>query len=86
MTKYDAAEVNAAGAYPNQSAPGGGLPRFVADDAKLDGEDVVLWYTIGITHVPRPEEWPVMTTTRSGFRLMPAGFFDRNPALDVPAQ
>jgi hypothetical protein len=36
------------------------------------------------THIPRPEEWPVMPIHRLGFRLMPNGFFTRNPALDVP--
>ncbi|QHJ01683.1 hypothetical protein GT347_23075 [Xylophilus rhododendri] len=25
-----------------------------------------------------------MPTTHTGFRLLPAAFFDRNPALDVP--
>ena len=27
---------------------------------------------------------PVMPVTTIGFMLKPAGFFDRNPALDVP--
>lgn len=26
----------------------------------------------------------MMNTTRYGFKLVPAGFFARNPALDVP--
>jgi primary-amine oxidase len=30
------------------------------------------------------EDWPVMPVERAGFALRPAGFFDRNPALDVP--
>jgi len=55
-----------------------------ADDAALEGEDVVVWYTMGVTHTPRPEEWPIMNVHRIGFSLMPAGFFTRNPALDVP--
>ena len=46
--------------------------------------DVVLWYTFGLTHVPRPEDWPVMPVEYAGFILAPHGFFDRNPALDVP--
>jgi Cu2+-containing amine oxidase len=44
----------------------------------------VLWYTMGITHIPRPEDWPVMSVHRAGFRLVPTGFFSMNPALDVP--
>ena len=44
----------------------------------------MLWYTFGVTHVPRPEDWPVMPVEYTGFSLVPVGFFDRNPALDVP--
>ena len=74
----------AAGPYPNQAAVPDGLPVWTRKDRPLDGEDVVLWYTFCVTHAPRPEEWPVMNTHRTGFKLIPAGFFDRNPALDVP--
>ncbi|MGH7413596.1 MAG: hypothetical protein ACREKJ_05300, partial [Candidatus Rokuibacteriota bacterium] len=42
------------------------------------------WYTFGAHHVVRPEDWPVMPVATIGFMLKPAGFFDRNPALDVP--
>jgi hypothetical protein len=28
--------------------------------------------------------WPVMPVATIGFMLKPVGFFDRNPALDVP--
>ncbi len=83
-TRYHADERYAAGAYPNESSGGAGLPRWSADDESLTAQDVVVWYTLGITHVPRPEEWPVMPATHTGFRLVPARFFDRNPALDVP--
>ena len=46
--------------------------------------DVVLWYTLGVTHNPRPEDWPVMPVHAAGFRLVPWGFFDKNPAMDLP--
>ncbi len=83
-TRYHPDEMSAAGAYPNQSPGGDGLPRWVADDEPIAGRDVVVWYTLGTTHIPRPEEWPVMPVAHVGFRLVPAGFFARNPALDVP--
>ena len=35
-------------------------------------------------HIVRPEEWPVMPVERTGFALVPTGFFDANPALDLP--
>jgi primary-amine oxidase len=46
--------------------------------------DVVLWHTFGVNHIARPEDWPVMPVEYAGFWLKPDGFFDRNPALDVP--
>jgi primary-amine oxidase len=84
VTRFDPRERYAAGDYPNQHAGGAGLPAYVADDAPLENTDVVLWYTFGAHHVVRPEDWPVMPVTYIGFMLKPVGFFDRNPALDVP--
>jgi primary-amine oxidase len=84
VTRYDPAERFAAGEYPYQSPGGGGLPAYVQADRPLEGADVVLWYTFGIQHVVRPEEWPVMPVATVGFHLRPLGFFDGNPALDVP--
>ncbi|MDT7667563.1 MAG: primary-amine oxidase, partial [Pseudonocardiales bacterium] len=50
----------------------------------LDGTDVVVWYTFGAHHIVRPEDWPVMPVSTIGFMLKPSGFFDGNPALDLP--
>lgn len=83
-TRYHDGELWAAGGYPNQSTADHGLSRFVANDEDLVGEDLVLWYTMGITHLPREEEWPIMNAHHGGFVLLPAGFFARNPALDLP--
>jgi primary-amine oxidase len=84
VTRFDPAERRAAGDHPNQHPGGDGLPAWTAADRPIADEDVVLWYTFGVTHVPRPEDWPVMPVEYAGFSLMPVGFFDRNPALDVP--
>ncbi|MFF5336194.1 hypothetical protein [Streptomyces sp. NPDC013181] len=84
VTSYDPAERYAAGDYPNQHAGGAGLPAWQARDRPLAGEDIVLWHTFGTTHIPRPEEWPVMPVEYTGFTLKPVGFFDRNPSLDLP--
>ena len=83
-TRYHEDEMSAAGTYPNQSPGGDGLPRWVANNESLVDQDVVVWYTLGVTHIPRPEEWPVMPVTHVGFKMIPGGFFTRNPALDVP--
>jgi primary-amine oxidase len=85
VTPYADGERRAAGEYPNQHAGGDGLPRWTQADRPVAGTDVVLWHTFGVTHVPRPEDWPVMPEEHCGFLLVPVGFFDRNPALDVPA-
>jgi primary-amine oxidase len=44
----------------------------------------VFWYTFGHTHIPRPEDYPVMPMAYIGFLLKPSGFFDMNPANDLP--
>jgi primary-amine oxidase len=84
VTPYRRDERYPAGEYPNQSPGGDGLPRWTAADRDLLDEDVVLWYVFGAHHFPRLEDWPVMPVARCGFQLRPVGFFDRNPALDVP--
>jgi primary-amine oxidase len=84
VTKYDPSERFASGDYPNQHPGGEGLTAYVADDEPIVGEDVVVWYTMGAHHVVRPEDWPVMPVSTVGFKLKPVGFFDGNPALDMP--
>ena len=72
-----------AGDYPNLHPGGDGLPHWTKADRPLENQDVVLWYTVGVNHIVRPEEWPVSPVHRAGFALKPWAFFDRNPALDV---
>jgi primary-amine oxidase len=84
VTPYEPTELRAAGDLPNQHAGGAGLPEWTAADRGLVDTDVVLWYSFGVTHLPRPEDWPVMPVEYCGFLLTPFGFFDQNPALDVP--
>jgi len=84
VTPYEPTERRAAGDHPNQHPGGDGLPAWTAADRDLVDTDVVLWHTFGVTHIPRPEDWPVMPVEYAGFHLVPYGFFDRNPALDVP--
>ena len=84
VTPFDPEERRAAGDYPNQHRGGAGLPEWTAQDRPIVDTDIVLWHTFGVTHIPRPEDWPVMPVEYTGFTLVPFGFFDRNPALDVP--
>jgi len=70
-----------AGDYVNGGAAGAGLPKWTSGNRVLDDTDIVLWYTLGVAHVPRPEEWPITPAHRAGFKLVPAGFFARNPQM-----
>ena len=83
-TAYAPDELFPAGWYPNQSGPGEGLPKWTKADRSLEKADVVTWYTLGFNHLPRPEDWPVQPVVYASFHWMPDGFFDENPALDVP--
>ncbi|GAA2288551.1 primary-amine oxidase [Nonomuraea roseoviolacea subsp. roseoviolacea] len=84
VTRYHPAERYPAGDLVNQHPGGAGLPAYTAADRDIDGQDIVLWHTFGLTHFPRTEDWPIMPVDTCGFTLKPVGFFDRNPTLDVP--
>jgi primary-amine oxidase len=84
VTAFDRAERFPAGEYPNQSTGGGGLPQWTAADRAIVDEDIVVWYTFGMHHVVRLEDWPVMPRQHVGFLLQPHGFFDQNPTLNLP--
>jgi primary-amine oxidase len=84
VTPYDRTERFPAGEYPNQSRGGDGLPAWTQANRSIADEDIVVWYTFGMHHVVRLEDWPVMPRQHVGFSLQPFGFFDRNPVLDLP--
>ncbi|HEY7311004.1 MAG TPA: hypothetical protein VH643_16690 [Gemmataceae bacterium] len=81
VTPYRAEEMYAAGDYVNGGPPGQGLPKWTDANRPIEDEDIVVWYTLGVTHVPRPEDWFLMPAHRTGFKLVPSGFFARNPAM-----
>ena len=81
VTPYRAEEQYAAGEYVNDGLPDEGLPKWTSANRGIEDTDVVVWYTLGVTHLPRPEEWPLMPVHRAGFKLVPAGFFAHNPAM-----
>jgi primary-amine oxidase len=84
VTPYSDDEKYGAGDYPNQSNGGDGLIRWTEQNRAIENTDVVFWYTFGHTHIPLPEDYPVMPTAYIGFLLKPQGFFALNPANDVP--
>jgi primary-amine oxidase len=85
VTPYRPEEKYPAGDYPNQHPGGDGLPLWTAANRDVRNTDLVAWYVFAHMHVPRPEDWPVMPVSAIGFSLRPDGFFNKNPAMDLPA-
>jgi len=84
VTPYDAEEKYAAGEYPNRHPGNAGLPTWTKNNRSIADTDVVLWYTIGMHHVVRTEDWPIMPQVQHQFELRPFDFFDFNPAMGPP--
>lgn len=83
-TPYDPLQLYAAGFYVNQSRGEDGLGRWIKAKRPIVDKDVVVWYTMGITHIPRPEEYPVMAVHKASFLLVPNNFFVKDPADGLP--
>ena len=52
VTPYHQDEKYPTGDFPNQHPGGAGLPAWTAQDRNVDGEDIVLWHSFGLTHFP----------------------------------
>jgi primary-amine oxidase len=83
-TPFSEDELSAAGANTVMHSGQGGLAEVTAENRDIEDCDLVMWHTVALTHVPRPEDWPVMPVEYTGFHLIPVGFFDQNPTLDLP--
>lgn len=81
-TKYDADQLYAAGKYPNQYPSGyrDDLVHYAGEQSVYD-EDVVVWYSMGFTHVTRPEDFPIMPAETLAVDFKPHAFFEKSPAL-----
>jgi primary-amine oxidase len=86
VTRYSPTELYAGGDHPLGATDAGGVDTYASPPEPVAGQDLVVWYTLGLTHHPETEEHPVMNGHDLSFRITPSGFFDRNPALDLPAQ
>ncbi|KAL0063442.1 peroxisomal copper amine oxidase [Marasmius tenuissimus] len=76
-----------AGKYVPQTrgTPEDSLPKWVEGGDKVEEEDLLVYLTIGTTHIPRPEDWPVMPVEHLNITLKPQSFFTKNPSMDVPS-
>ncbi len=84
VTPFHPEERFPAGEFVNQSTGNDGLPAWTAQDRPIENTDLVLWHSFGLHHLPRPEDHPVQPCVVCGFKLMPLGFFNQNPVIDLP--
>ena len=83
-TPFDKGEQAAGGEYSVMHSGEGGLDELTASNRDISECDLVTWHTFGVTHTPRPEDWPVMPVEYCGFHLIPVGFFEKNPTINLP--
>ncbi|KAF8167322.1 copper amine oxidase [Crassisporium funariophilum] len=75
-----------AGKYVPQTReePEDSVGSWVEGKMGVEDEDILVYLTIGTTHIPRPEDWPVMPVEHLNVTFKPNSFFKANPSMDVP--
>jgi primary-amine oxidase len=86
VSAFHPEERYAAGEYVNHSNGTGDIADFIKQDRPIENTDIVLWHVFGLHHPVRTEDFPVQPVVLTGFKLMPAGFFNGNPAIDLPPE
>ncbi len=82
VTPYRDGEFFAGGQYPNQAPePYADTLYHYGGEASIRDRDIVVWYSLGETHVVRPEDYPLMSNMKLSVRFVPDGFFAKNPGL-----
>jgi primary-amine oxidase len=84
VTPYRDGEFFADGRYPNQPPADYADTLFhYANEQSVFDQDIVIWYSLGETHVPRPEDYPLMPTVKLSVLFRPEGFFSHDPSLGL---
>ncbi len=86
VTAHDPEERFPAGSFMNHSDGSDGVHVWAGRGGSIDGKDIVAWHVFGLHHPVRLEDFPVQPVVTTGFKLMPNGFFDGNPNLDLPSE
>lgn len=84
VTKYADDRLYAAGEFTNQSHMDTGLAEWANGVDNVRDTDNIVWCTLGFTHIPKTEDFPVMPVEMHEIGITPFGFFEKNPALDLP--
>ncbi|GAA5836765.1 hypothetical protein JCM9279_007655 [Rhodotorula babjevae] len=84
---YSDTSLYPAGKFPTQTkqAPEDSLEGWVARNDSISNVDLVSFISLGISHIARPEDWPVMPYETVDIMFKPSSFFKANPSLDVPS-
>jgi primary-amine oxidase len=80
-TRHSPSQMYASGEWVSLPGRNESVATWSEDNQSLMDQDLVLWYTHSVVHLPRPEDWPIMPAHTTGFRLVPLGFFGTNPTL-----
>ncbi len=83
VSAFSPDELYPCGEFMNHSDGTGDIKEFVDKDRPIENTDIVLWHVFGLHHSVRPEDFPVQPCITAGFKLMPFGFFDGNPAINL---
>jgi len=83
-TPFSPDEFSAAGDHTVMNEGNAGLSKYTSENRSILDCDLVTWNTVGVTHVPRPEDWPIMPVATCKLSMIPCGFFDFSPVMDLP--
>jgi primary-amine oxidase len=85
VTPMDTDERYIAGEYPNMAdGTVDGIQNWVKQRRSVDDRDIVVWVNLGLNHITRSEDWPLMPTEWFGeMELKPTNFFNKNPLNDL---
>jgi primary-amine oxidase len=84
VTPYRDGQFYPGGAYPNQAKHDYADTLYhYANQEPIYDKDIVVWYSMGMTHFPRPEDYPIMSNAKLSVLFRPNGFFERNAAVGL---